>query len=160
MKAVSSAFVGLVFILVCGSSAHAAIAQLVCTSSSTTISVNLSYVDLGVSVIISTPGSGSGSGAGKVQFIPLEVHTASVNFPVFFQNAAQGTIFTSCTVSTNAAGGSFVYNIRQVQIASVEEIARSARSVDEKPANYADVKLTYAALEVVSNSGTDNGGAN
>jgi hypothetical protein len=158
MKLVRSAFVGLVFILVCGSSAHAAIAQLVCTSSSTTISVNLSYVDLGVSVMISAPGSGAG--AGKVQFIPLDVHTASVNFPVFFQNAAQGTIFTSCTGSTNAAGGSFVYNIRQVQIASVEAIARSARSADERPANYTDVKLTYAALEVISNSGTDNGGAN
>jgi hypothetical protein len=158
MKLVRSTFVGLAFILACGSSAHAAIAQLVCTSSSTTISVNLSYVDLGVSVMGSSPGSGSG--ASKVQFIPLEVHTASVNFPLFFQNAAQGTIFTSCTVSTNAAGGSFVYNIRQVQIASVEAIARSARNVDERPANYTDVKLTYTALEVVSNSGTDNGGAN
>jgi len=157
MKLIRSVFLGLVFILVCGSSAHAAIAQLVCTSNSTTISVNLSYVDLGVSVATST--AGSGAGAGKVQFIPLEIHTASVNFPVFFQNAALGTIFASCTVSTNAAGGSFVYNIRQVQITSVEAIAHSARSADEKPANYTDVKLAYAALEVVSNSGTDNDGA-
>ena len=158
MKLVRCVFLGLIFVLVCGSSAHAAIAQLVCTSNSATISVNLSFVDLGVSVATSAPGSGSG--AGKVQFIPLEVHTASVNFPVFFQSAALGNIFSSCTVSTNAAGGSFVYNIRQVQITSVEAIARSARNVDEKPANYTDVKLTYAALEVVSNSGTDNRGAN
>jgi hypothetical protein len=157
MKLIRSVFLGLVFILACGSSAHAAIAQLVCTSNSTTISVNLSFVDLGVSVAISAPGSGAGE--GKVQFIPLEVHTASVNFPVFFQSAAEGMIFTSCTVSTNAAGGSFVYNIRQDQITSVEAVAHSARSADEKPANYTDVKLTYAALEVVSNSGSDNGGA-
>jgi hypothetical protein len=158
MNAIRSVFLGLVFVLVCSSSAHAAIAQLVCTSNSTTISVNVSFVDLGVSV--ATTATGSGAGQGKVQFIPLEVHTASVNFPAFFQSAALGTIFSSCTVSTNAAGGSFVYNIRQVQITSVEAIARSARSADEKPANYTDVKLTYAALEVVSSSGTDNGGAN
>ncbi len=155
MKLIRCALFCLLLTVVCGSSTQAAVGQLVCSSSSTTITVNLSFVDIGITIASS---SGSGSGAGKTTLNPLEVHTAAANFPVFFQNGAQGTIFTSCTVTTNAAAGSIVYNLKMVQITSVDAIARAARSTDEKPANYTDVKLTYSALEVISNSGTDDGG--
>jgi len=158
MKLVRCGLFGVLLTVVCGSSTQAAVAQLVCSSNSTTITANLSFVDIGITIASGSGSGSSGAGAGKATLNPLEVHTAAANFPVFFQNAAQGTIFTSCTVTTNVAAGSIVYNLKTVQITSVDAIARAARSTDEKPANYTDVKLTYAALEVISNSATDDGG--
>jgi len=154
-----STLLGLASILVVGTAvAQAAVGQLTCTSSASTITANLSYYDFGFANTLNIGSSSSGAGAGKVTFSPLEVHTSLINFLPFFKAVTTGATFSSCTLATKTGGNSIDYTFRLVAVSSVDAIARSPRAPNNQPAAYLDVKMAFGAVEVTTSGGDDDGG--
>jgi hypothetical protein len=160
MKLNRSTLLGLASLTLCGATiAHASVGQLSCTSNTSTITANLSFYDLGLSNTLSIGSQSSGAGAGKVTFNPLEIHTAVINFAQFFQVAQNGATFSSCTLSAKTNGEAVEYKFSLVAISSLDAIARSPRTAEDKPASYLDVKLAFGAVEVKTSAGSDDGGS-
>jgi hypothetical protein len=162
MKFNRSTLLGLASLTLLGTTiAHAAVGQLSCTSNTATINANLSFYDLGLASTLSigSQSPGAGAGAGKVTFNPLEIHTAVINFAPFFQAAQSGATFSSCTLSAKTNGEAVEYKFSLVAISSLDAIASSPRTTEDKPASYLDVKLTFGAVEVKTSAGTDDGGS-
>jgi hypothetical protein len=160
MKVNRSTLLGLASLTLCGATiAHAAVGQLSCTSNTSTITANLSFYDLGLSNTLNIGSQSSGAGAGKVTFNPLEIHTAVINFAQFFQVAQNGATFNSCTLTAKTNGEAVEYKFSLVAISSLDAIASSPRTTEDKPASYLDVKLIFGAVEVKTSAGTDDGGS-
>jgi hypothetical protein len=160
MKFNRRTLLGLASLTLCGATiAHAAVGQLSCTSNTSTITANLSFYDLGLSNTLSIGSQSPGAGAGKVTFNPLEIHTAVINFAQFFQVAQNGGAFSSCTLTAKTNGEAVEYKFSLVAISSLDAIARSPRTAEDKPASYLDVKLAFGAVEVKTSAGTDDGGS-
>jgi hypothetical protein len=144
MKFNRSTLLGLASLTLLGATiAHAAVGQLSCTSNTSTINANLSFYDLGLSNTLNIGSQSSGAGAGKVTFNPLEIHTAVI----------------SCTLTAKTNGEAVEYKFSLVAISSLDAIARSPRTAEDKPASYLDVKLIFGAVEVKTSAGTDDGGS-
>jgi hypothetical protein len=160
MKFNRSTLLGLASLTLFGATiAHAAVGQLSCTSNTSTITANLSFYDLGLSNTLSIGSQSSGAGAGKVTFNPLEIHTAVINYAQFFQVAQNGATFNSCTLTAKTNGEAVEYKFSLVAISSLDAIARSPRTPEDKPASYLDVKLAFGAVEVKTSAGSDDGGS-
>jgi hypothetical protein len=160
MKFNRSTLLGLASLTLCGATiAHAAVGQLSCTSNTSTITANLSFYDLGLSNTLNIGSQSSGAGAGKVTFNPLEIHTTVINFAQFFQAAQNGAAFSSCTLTAKTNGEAVEYKLSLVAISSLDAIAASPRTAEDKPASYLDVKLVFGAVEVKTSAGTDDGGS-
>jgi hypothetical protein len=160
MKFNRTTLLGLASLALSSAAAHAAaVGQLSCTSNTATITANLSFYDLGLANTLNIGSQSSGAGAGKVTFNPLEIHTAVINFAQFFQAEQNGAAFSSCTLSAKTNGEAVEYKFSLVAISSLDAIAQSPRTAEDKPASYLDVKLAFGAVEVKTSAGTDDGGS-
>ena len=147
-------------IIVCGSlSAHAAIAQLICSSTNgSSLSTNVSYYDLGVASSTNVGGQGSGAGSGKVVFNPLVVHISLANFQKLLPVVTTGSTFSACTLISHTGGTALQYDLRMVAISSIDAVAEDPRTDQDQPSAYAKVSFQYGDLQVHISNGVDDGG--
>jgi hypothetical protein len=138
----------------------APVGQMSCTSSTQTLTFNISYFDIGVMRTQNSGGSGSGAGAGKVTFQPLVVHTSLAPFQSLFSVASAGTVFENCTLTTkNSTGEQIEFTMKIVQVTEVNAIAQSATREAAATA-YTEVDMEYGSVQVTSPaSEADDGGA-
>ena len=160
LKIIGTSILCFATILVCGSSsAHAAIAQLTCSSTNgSSLSTNVSYYNLGVANSTSIAGQGSGAGAGKVVFNPLVVHISLANFQKLLPAVVAGSTFSACTLISHTGGTTLQYDLRLVTISSIDAIAEAPRTDQDQPSAYAKVSFQYGDLQVHTSNGVDDGG--
>jgi hypothetical protein len=144
-------------LLVAGaSSAYAGqpVATLAC-SGGTSLSINLSHFDLGVSD--STSGSSTG---GTAELMPLTLHASLGSFGTLFQAQASGSAIPSCTLTTQDSGGNTLqFTLQSVVVSNVTAVASAATTVSQRAA-YTKATLTYATVHVTNpGTGVDDGGA-
>ena len=149
--------------LLLGSAAVSHAAQpagaMVCAGSTGNLTFNVSLFDIGVSNTTSIGSSSSGAGAGKVTFQPLVIHTALSNFTSLFEVAANGSHFSSCTLTTrDSTGGNIEFLFNLVTVQSVNAIVSSA--TDHSP-RFAFVKadMEFGGIQVRTAGTVDDGGA-
>jgi hypothetical protein len=130
-----------------------------CTGATTQVKFNVSLFDFGVANATSIGSGSSGAGAGKVTFKPLELHAALSTFASLVDAAANGVEFRSCTLSTTLNDGAQAeFEFRTLRITSLTAEASMPAQANE-PARFTDVQFEYAAVEVKTAGGSDDGGS-
>jgi hypothetical protein len=148
--------VALILALSAASLGHAAtVANLTCTGSQGTVSMNLSYFSIGAS--LSNPASSTG--AAQNSMLPLNLHAALVSFETLFQAVSAGVPYTSCVLNTQGSnGGAIQFTFSSVYVNTVTASATSATVMSPKTA-YVDASLLYSSVVVTQGGNTvDDGG--
>jgi hypothetical protein len=132
------------------------VATLAC-SGGTSLSINLSHFDLGVSD--STSGA-AGSTGGTAVLMPLTLHASLGSFGTLFQAQASGSAIPSCILTTQDSGGNTLqFTLQSVVVSNVTAVASAATTVSQRAA-YTKATLTYATVHVTNpGTGVDDGGA-
>ncbi len=133
----------------------AAVGSLSCSGAQGTVSMNVSYFNIGAT--LSQPAV-TGS-AVQNSLMPLDIHAALVSFSTLFQAVAAGTPYTSCTLTTQgASGGNITFTFQTVYVSTMNAVASSATSTTPKN-TYVDAALLYSSVQVNQGGNTiDDGG--
>ena len=161
MKKLSQWLFGLIAlgVLCVAQSANAVpVGTLACSTATEEIKFNVSYFAFGLENPSSIGSSSSGAGAGKVTLQPLDVHAALSTFGSLIQPATNGEHIVSCTLTATLPNGAeAIFVFKELAIQALTAVASMAGNRAE-PAEYTDVQLVYAAVEVKGAGGTDDGG--
>jgi len=149
-----------VVLIFAASLAHATqpVATLVCVGNGANISLNLSYYDVGATIIPRDSHEWDGGAGSPQQSFTLNASLGS--FQSLFQTEAAGIVMSTCTLSTVASNGDSVqFVMKSVRIKSVSALS-SAASVAAPATSFVNAVLGFASLSVVdTGGGTDDGGA-
>jgi hypothetical protein len=140
--------------------AHATqpVATLLCVGNGANISLNLSYYDVGATIVPRDTHEWDGGTGSPQQSFTLNAALGS--FQTLFQTEAAGTVMSTCTLSTVASNGDSVqFIMKSVRIKSVSAMS-SAASVAAPATSFVNAVLGFATMSVVdTGGGTDDGGA-
>jgi hypothetical protein len=133
----------------------ASVANLSCTGSQGTVSINLSYFAVGAT--LTTPAANTGGVQNNV--MPLSLHAALSSYSTLFRAVAAGVPFSSCTLDTMGSnGGAIQFTFNTVYVSTLTAIATSANSLSARTA-YVDATLLFSGVAVTQAGNTiDDGG--
>lgn len=147
-------------LILSASLAHATqpVATLACVGNGANININLSFYDVGATIVPRDPHEWDGGAGSPQQSFTLNASLGS--FQVLFQTEAAGTVMSTCTLSTVASNGDSVqFIMKSVRIKTVSAMS-SAASVAAPATSFVNAVFGFASLSVVdTGGGTDDGGA-
>jgi hypothetical protein len=123
---------------------------MVCVGSAGTLTLPVSFFDVGVSS--GTGSASSGAGAGKVTFQPFVVHVPLSNFASLYQVVVTGTPFSTCTLTTQDSGGANIeFSLNLVSVQNVNVVASSAAGDSPRYA-YVKAEMQFGGISVQTSS--------
>jgi hypothetical protein len=142
----AATFCFVVAVLACGASAaFADVIKLSCTSTSGSLTSNVSSYDIGLAQSSNIGSASTGAGAGKVTFNPIDIHVPLAEFSTFLPFVEDGRLFTTCTLSHTTGNRTTEYEFKPVAISSLDAIGGSGA---DSNVSYADLKLVFGQLLV------------
>jgi type VI protein secretion system component Hcp len=127
---------------------------MVCAGSAGTLTLPVSFFDVGVSS--GTGSASSGAGAGKVTFQPFVVHVPLSHFTSLYQAVVAGTHFSTCTLTTqDSSGANIEFVLSLVSIQNVNAVASSAAGESPRYA-YVKAEMQFGGITVQTSAGAND----